>query len=124
MMTEKLQIHALYVLCGLAAAILVLMWFTLNAMGQTASDTGGKVQGIDAGMFTGLTLMFREVLGRIQGIWEHGERMSGQKQLADHDPQGGGGGTRNVKEMHVDADNVDLQEGAGTRGKKGAGAKT
>jgi hypothetical protein len=102
---ERLQIHALYVLCVLAAAILVLMWFTLDAMASSASASGGKVEGIDAGMFTGLTLMFREVLGRIQGIWEHGERMSGQKRLADSSPQHHEGG-----DMTVEADSVEVSE--------------
>lgn len=113
-MSEKLQIHALYVLCGLAAAILVLMWFTLEAMGQTASDTGGKVQGIDAGMFTGLTLMFREVLGRIQGIWEHGERMTGQRMAHDSAPLPKGGGAA-VGEMQVEAEHVEVTGAAPAR---------
>lgn len=101
-MTSRLQLHGLYVLCGLAAAILVLMGYTLSQMAETAAADGGKVQGIDSGVMTGLSLMFREVLGRIQSIWDHLERGEMQRDLAQSAPAERPAGTPedpvNVKE--------------------------
>ncbi len=84
-MNSRLQLHALYVLTALAAGILFLIWHTLGLMAESA-QVDGKVYAIDAGQVTGLTLMFREVIGRIQSIWEHGERAELQTKLADSAP--------------------------------------
>jgi hypothetical protein len=85
-MTQRLQLHALYILCALAAAVLFLIWYTLSVMAATAAASAGKVSAVDAGTLTGLTLMFREVLGRIQSVWEHVERGDAQAKLADSTP--------------------------------------
>lgn len=86
-MDRRLQLHALYVLTVLAAAILFLIYHTLGAMVETATIAGGKVMALDSGTLTGLTLMFREVLGRIQSVWEHGERVEVTRRLADSSPK-------------------------------------
>lgn len=84
-MNRTLQLHALYVLTALAGGILFLIWHTLGLMASSAR-VDGKVYAIDAGQITGLTLMFREVIGRIQSIWEHGERADMTAKLADSSP--------------------------------------
>ena len=85
-MNQRLQLHALYILCALAAGVLFVIWYTLMKMADTAAISGGKVNAIDAGTLTGLTLMFREVLGRIQSVWEHAERGDLQGKLAESTP--------------------------------------
>jgi hypothetical protein len=84
-MSDRLQLHALYILSALAAAILVLWGFTIHAMARDAAGDG-QVSGVDAGQLTVLSLMFREVIGRIQSIWEHGERADLTGKLADSAP--------------------------------------
>ena len=84
-MDRRLQLHALYILTALAGAILALIYFTLRMMAVDAAGDG-DVRAIDAGQITGLTLMFREVIGRIQSIWEHGERAEMTSKLADAHP--------------------------------------
>jgi hypothetical protein len=79
-MNRQLQIYGLFVLCALAVIILVLMGWTFSLMTHSASADGGRVSGMDAGTFTGLSLMFREVLGIIKSLWEHEDRAN----LTDH----------------------------------------
>lgn len=86
-MTSRIQLHALYILSALAAAILALIAYTLRMMAVDAAGDG-DVRAIDAGQITGLTLMFREVIGRIQSIWEHGERVGLTERLAESAPPG------------------------------------
>lgn len=105
-MTARIQLHALYILSVLAAAILVLIGLTLRMMASDAAGDG-DVRAIDAGQITGLTLMFREVIGRIQSIWEHGERVGLTERLADSSPGPAGG---KVDDMKVAAEHVEVTE--------------
>jgi hypothetical protein len=118
MMDRKLLLHGLYVLCVLAVAILGLMAWTLYLIGNSASISEGKVNITDAGQFTALSLMFREVLGRIQSLWENADRTQLTNKLAESQPlnNGGGngnGGGKNVGTMDVDADRVDVHQNEG-----------
>lgn len=85
-MNRDLQIQGLYVLCALAICILALMGWTFHMMARDAAAEGGRVSGMDAGTFTGLSLMFREVLGLIKSLWENESRARLTDQLGDSIP--------------------------------------
>lgn len=86
-MNRDLQMRGLFVLCVLAFAILILMGWTFVLMAKSAGAEGGRVSGLDAGAFTGLSLMFREVLGVIRSLYDNETRTKLTDQLADSNPR-------------------------------------
>jgi hypothetical protein len=82
---SPLQVIGVIAMTALAGAILLLIAHTFDsAIAQMTDD--GKVPMADAGLFTGLLLAFREVLGVIKSIWDHADRSELTGALSNSQP--------------------------------------
>src|SRR5688572_12210674 len=72
-MNQRLLYWGLIALCIIAAMLLGLIGWVLWLIRASITPEGNIPSGEAFGL-TGLLLAFREVLGRISGLWEHEEK--------------------------------------------------